>query len=162
MLVRLVRHGRAGHKKEWDGDDSLRPLDALGERNAAALARLLADQPPGRLLSSPTRRCVQTLEPLAAVWDVKVDQDAGLGPDAGALSALALLGRADEGDVLCTHGEVMSALLERLRADGTEIVNGTRRRSLLTKGTMWELDLEGGHVRRLRHVDPVAEGARAR
>ena len=37
MLVVVVRHGTAGDRANWDGEDRLRPLDARGERQAAAL-----------------------------------------------------------------------------------------------------------------------------
>jgi 8-oxo-dGTP diphosphatase len=63
----LVRHAWAGDRTEWKGDDRLRPLDERGLRQAqdlvAALERFTIDV----ILTSPYARCVQTVEPLAAV-----------------------------------------------------------------------------------------------
>lgn len=153
MLIRLVRHGRAGHKRDWEGDDRVRPLDETGRRQADALGRLLEGEPRGQLLSSPTTRCLQTLEPLAVAWGTAVATDEGLAKDAGTGALLRLLRFAEDGDVLCTHGEVMGALLERLRFGRAEIQTGAR--DVLAKGTLWELTMKHGHVRRLRHVDPL-------
>lgn len=158
MLVRLVRHGHAGHKRDWKADDALRPLDEAGRRQAAAIADLLGGERPGALLASPATRCVQTLDPLAEVWGVPVATDEALAKDAGTANVLRLLRYAEDGDVLCTHGEVMSALLARLRFGTAEIQTGER--DVLSKGTLWELTLKQGKIRRLRHVDPA--GARTR
>lgn len=158
MIVRLVRHGRAGRKRDWKADDRLRPLDDVGRRQAEAIAELLGPEPPAALLSSPTTRCVQTLEPLAGSWATAVTTDDALAKEAGTGDLLRLLRHAEDGDVLCTHGEVMSALLERLRFGRTELLTGER--DVLSKGTLWELTLKQGKIRRLRHVDPAAARAR--
>src|SRR5206468_2146730 len=63
----LVRHGAAGDRHAWHEADELRPLDEEGRWQAEALVALLAEAVIERLLSSPYLRCVQTLEPLAAV-----------------------------------------------------------------------------------------------
>lgn len=158
MMVRLVRHGHAGRKRDWKADDRLRPLDDVGRRQAEAIADLLGGGRRGTLLSSPTTRCVQTLEPLAGRWGTPVATDDALAKDAGTGDLLRLLRYADDGDVLCTHGEVMSALLARLRFGRAEIHTGER--DVLSKGTLWELTLKQGTIRRLRHVDPAAARAR--
>ena len=160
MLIRLVRHGRAGRKRDWTGDDALRPLDAVGHRQADAIGHVLGGYGPARLRCSPTVRCRQTLEPLAHAWGVEIQDEPGLSKDAGAAGVFELLRTAREGDVLCTHGEVMSAVLERFRFGGVEIHESGR--NLLAKGTFWELWVPDGRVRRLQHVDPLAAGADAR
>src|SRR5918996_824199 len=40
--VLLLRHGRAGERSSWEGDDRRRPLDELGMRQAEELVRLLS------------------------------------------------------------------------------------------------------------------------
>ena len=55
-MILLIRHGRAGKRSAWAGDDSLRPLDTKGRRQAAALPALLAGFGIERILSSPYRR----------------------------------------------------------------------------------------------------------
>ena len=61
----LIRHAQAGSREEWEGDDRERPLDARGEQQAAALVEQLAGFALERILSSPYRRCLQTVAPLA-------------------------------------------------------------------------------------------------
>lgn len=151
MLVRLVRHACAGHREGWDGDDDERPLDAVGQEQAARLAELLAPTPAGRLLSSPTRRCTETLAPLADRWGVPVEAEASLALDAPTDALLQLVtARAFDGDVLCTHGEAMAALVARL--DGVPIVGDEAH--LLAKGTGWDLTVHDGRVVALRHLVP--------
>jgi 8-oxo-dGTP diphosphatase len=147
VLVRLVRHGCAGDKQQWVGDDAARPLDALGWVQAHALADVLDLEPAGRLLSSPTRRCIATLSPLARRWDVPVVSTDALAVGADVDAVLDLLTtRACDGDVLCTHGEVMEALLARLPVEGDD--------DLLAKGSLWELTVDDGRVVDVRHVVP--------
>jgi phosphohistidine phosphatase SixA len=64
-MILLVRHAHAGEKHRWDGPDSLRPLSATGQAEAAGLVVRLEDYPVGRVLSSPTVRCQETVRPLA-------------------------------------------------------------------------------------------------
>ena len=66
MLVLLVRHGHAGAKRQWHGDDGFRPLDAQGLAQASDAGPIcLARFAPARILSSPFLRCVQTVTPLS-------------------------------------------------------------------------------------------------
>jgi 8-oxo-(d)GTP phosphatase len=61
----LVRHAKAGSRKDWPGDDDLRPLSGAGRRQAAALDPALALFGPDRMFSAPPLRCRQTITPLA-------------------------------------------------------------------------------------------------
>ena len=61
----LVRHAHAGDKHAWVGPDRLRPLSEPGRREAHGLLVQLRPYPIARILSSPTVRCLQTVEPLA-------------------------------------------------------------------------------------------------
>lgn len=63
--VVLVRHAKAGSRKNWQGEDLLRPLSGAGRRQAAALAPFLALLGPDRLVSAPPLRCRDTIAPLA-------------------------------------------------------------------------------------------------
>lgn len=65
----LVRHGRAAAGWDTDPDPG---LDALGERQAEAVAVRLAPLGPVPILSSPLRRCRETSAPLAARWAAEV------------------------------------------------------------------------------------------
>ena len=61
--VHLIRHAKAKNRLEWDDPDHLRPLTKRGRREAAALAERFRDEGLARLVSSPSVRCVQTLQP---------------------------------------------------------------------------------------------------
>jgi broad specificity phosphatase PhoE len=137
MPLLLVRHATAGNRRRWKGDDRLRPLDERGRRQADELVGQLRPFAPERVLSSPYVRCVQTVEPLAAVLGLPVEESPELAEGAGRRRALALL-RELEGTtaVLCTHGDVIEDLL----GDESE------------KGSTWALAVEGDGVRRLEYL----------
>lgn len=153
-VVCLVRHGQAGDSSQWDAPDELRPLSEHGTAQAQALVPLLAAHRPVLLVSSPFRRCVQTLEPLGERLRLAVQAHEALADDAHAddarrlLQAIAPLGPA----VACTHGELESALLESLVAAGVPLPEPLRYQ----KGSIWELTLEDGRIVSGRYVPPPA------
>jgi 8-oxo-dGTP diphosphatase len=160
-VVRLtfVRHARAGSKRAWEGDDDLRPLDELGLEQAAALApQLAAAGPVRRLVSSPTVRCVQTLEPLAALVDLPIETWDALGPHAGATGVRSTLGHPAFDDVVvCTHGEVLRPLLRTLRRRGVSRDGAhLHGRRLLAKGSAWLVTIApDGTVSSFEHLTPL-------
>jgi 8-oxo-dGTP diphosphatase len=109
VSVLLLRHARAGERAAWTGDDTLRPLDDRGLRQALAL-RDLAQRAIGRIVSSPYRRCVETVEPLADALGIPIELDDRLAEGASPQLALALLAELDCG-LACTHGDVIEAVL---------------------------------------------------
>lgn len=144
LQIDLLGHTDAGDKTAWPGDQSERPLSALGIRQAAVLAdTLLAESRFDALYSSPALRCRQTLDPLARRFGLKInvlselDEADGyalppgwetsraapisaLGASYAAgrmLRALRLVqGEVGEGRVaICSHGDVIPALLALLR-----------------------------------------------
>jgi 2,3-bisphosphoglycerate-dependent phosphoglycerate mutase len=64
--VDLVRHAHA----DWTPDEN-RPLSARGRADASALARRLDGVPVDAIYTSPARRAVETIEPLA--WACGLD-----------------------------------------------------------------------------------------
>ena len=96
MSVLLLRHARAGERDEWTGDDTLRPLDERGRLQALAL-RDLSQRAIGRIVSSPYRRCVETVEPLAEALGIPVELDDRLAEGAPPQLALSLLAELDGG-----------------------------------------------------------------
>ena len=155
--VSIVRHGCAGDSEAWAGDDAERPLDEGGFEQAAALASALDDVSVTRLMASPTRRCVQTLQPLSAHVGLDIDLSARLGPEGSLIDTLENDWTSLLGSVLCTHGELMRPLLGQIRARQTPIVTERDDEDwLLTKGSAWHLELdETGRVVELRHVAPL-------
>jgi phosphohistidine phosphatase SixA len=112
VAIVLIRHGSAGKRETWTGDDRLRPLDARGSKQAQGIASSLADWNVDRILSSPYVRCVQTVEPLATAFGVEVEERPELAEGAGPSAPIALAEElADRNAVLCTHGDVVEDLL---------------------------------------------------
>jgi phosphohistidine phosphatase SixA len=118
-MLLVVRHADAGDKRSWTGPDRLRPLSPTGCRQAEGLLIRLEDYPIDRILSSPTLRSQQTVQPLADDRFLEVEPLAALGMDAGPTQLRALFwDRGLHNVVLCTHGEVIGRLLVELVAEG--------------------------------------------
>lgn len=138
MAVFLVRHAAAGDRSKWDGPDERRPLSEKGHRQAERVADLLASNGIRRTLSSPYRRCVQTVRPLAARLGLEVETDDALAEDAFEDDVVGLVRKlAAENPVLCTHGDVIATLLDALaRQDGLRLPDDCP----CAKGSMWVLE----------------------
>lgn len=113
----LLRHASAGDRDAWPGDDRLRPLDAHGRAQAAALRDVLLARGVRRVLSSPYVRCTQTVAPL----DLDIEPDGRLAEGAPLAGVLELL-RQVEDTVACTHGDVIETVLGRSLAKGAGAV----------------------------------------
>ncbi len=152
MAIYLVRHGKAGSRHDWKGPDDERPLSKRGRRQAEALVDLLADRGIVSVSSSPSVRCVQTVEPLADKLGLAVDLRAELGEGtakadvagfvAGLLSATA---------ALCSHGDMIPIILEILAADhGLDLPEDFP----CAKGSVWELADTGSGQMTARYLPP--------
>jgi 8-oxo-dGTP diphosphatase len=150
----LIRHAHAGDRSAWRGDDSLRPLSERGWRQAEGIARLFAPPPRlRRVVSSPSLRCVQTVEPLARLHGLPVETDERLLEGADAASALALIEDEMRRGVIaaCTHGDIVPGVLDLLRS------RGVRLDGQLTwpKASTWVLDGDdAGRLVGARYVPP--------
>jgi phosphohistidine phosphatase SixA len=110
MTAIVVRHGAAGDRDRFPGDDRLRPLTAKGRRQAEALAEALRGAGVSRILSSPAVRCLDTVAPLAAASGITVEPAEELAEGADPRAALALATGGEGVVVLCTHGDVCSGI----------------------------------------------------
>ncbi len=151
----LVRHGHAGTKEGWAGDDRLRPLDDRGRRQARHLVGVIVPLKPTLLVSSPHTRCLQTMELIASKTGLEVVEDAALTPNAGrqALDRVRDLSTSESPGpvVLCTHGEVIGDVLAALASeDGIRL----SRRPPGLKGCVWVLDFRKGKVATARYISP--------
>jgi broad specificity phosphatase PhoE len=152
-VVYLVRHAHAGTKAKWEGPDVARPLSAQGRKEALGLIERLRSYPLGRVLSSPTERCLQTVQPLAARLGRAVEPNEALGVDGSGAAVVELLGDpALEEAVLCTHGEIIGEVFDELQKAGIELSEPPR----WPKGCTWILSLDGGHVLRGTYLEPLA------
>ena len=132
-LVYLVRHGDAGDRSSWVGNDAERPLDAVGREQAEVLVELLAGRELSRILTSPFLRCVQTVEPLAVARRLPVEHRPELAEGALRNDVLDLLDEAgpEAQVVLCTHGDVVEALIGRESEKGSTWVLERREDELV-------------------------------
>jgi 8-oxo-dGTP diphosphatase len=117
----IVRHASARPRDSWARADGERPLVASGKRQAMALATLLQCWRPDYVLSSPWRRCLQTMDPYSTVAGVRVRTKGGLTEDGFRRSPAKarrhtqrLLDHA-HGGALCTHRPVLEGVLQALR-----------------------------------------------
>jgi 8-oxo-dGTP diphosphatase len=103
----VVRHARAGKRREWQGDDRLRALDEKGRRQAAGLPGLLARFEIARIASSPYLRCTETVEALSEQRGLTIEERHELEEGASLEESLVLLRELGDDAVLCTHGDVL-------------------------------------------------------
>jgi phosphohistidine phosphatase SixA len=148
----VVRHADAGTKFHWDGPDVLRPLSPAGWLQAEGLVVRLDDYPVERILCSPTIRCLETVDPLARNRHLRIEPVAGLGVDSTVAETLAMVRDPGLHDaVLCTHGETIGRLLERLATDGLVLMDPPQ----WPKGSTWLLQRDQRRVR-ARYLPPLA------
>jgi len=143
MAAYVVRHANAGDRAAWKGLDRLRPLTTLGQRQAEELAESMSAEPIDTVLSSTYVRCVQTVEPLANRRKLRVEPSGDLEEGAGAERVIHLI-EAFKGRniVLCTHGDVVQEVLDRLIAQGLV----SRARASLEMGSTWVLEERDGRI----------------
>jgi 8-oxo-dGTP pyrophosphatase MutT (NUDIX family)/phosphohistidine phosphatase SixA len=117
-VVLLVRHAKAGHRDQWDGDDDARPLSGTGHEQARHLASLLPLFGPERVASAPPVRCRSTVAPLGMpVQDEPLLGEEGYwaDPPAGLARFHELAGQPGAG-VICSQGGVIPDVVGELAA----------------------------------------------
>jgi phosphohistidine phosphatase SixA len=145
----VVRHAKAGDRAEWSGDDRMRPLTKSGQRQAEAIANMLDGEAIDKILSSGYLRCVQTVEPLGSRRKLPVEPVKELEEGAGGESVLRLMQKfRGRSLVLCTHGDVVEEVLERLIAAGVL----QRARAQMEKGSTWVLEENDGKITAARYL----------
>lgn len=141
MPVYLIRHGHAGSRWQWDGEDDDRPLTDKGRRQADALVAYLGDGTVGRVMSSPSLRCVQTVEPIADHHRTHVELRRELYEGADPDRAVELILEAAPSDpVLASHGDVIPQVVRRLAARGMRTLDP----AIAQKGSLWVVEVRDG------------------
>jgi 8-oxo-dGTP diphosphatase len=113
----LVRHGSAGERSTWQGDDRERPLDTLGEEQAEALVPLLMVYGIRRVLSADVLRCTETIGPYAHVAHLPVESEPLVSEvgyaeqPARALERLLEIVGSGVPSVVCSQGKTLPSLL---------------------------------------------------
>lgn len=138
----LVRHAHAGRRSEWDGDDSLRPLDRLGQEQARRLVTVLAPFGIDEVLSAGLVRCTQTVVPVADALGLPVleraefsDEQCAADPDrtVAAVRAAAL---GPTVPLISSQGYTIPTVVEALFGPGIE--------SRTRKSAFWVLGFRDG------------------
>lgn len=131
----VVRHAKALGRKEWSRPDVLRPLSTVGKRRSDRLVPILTAYAPEQVLSSTSTRCHDTVSPFAQSAVVPLRTKRGLseeGYDVAPDKVHKHLRRTFERGrtvAVCTHGPVLTAILEDLgrRAEGIYVTRVLRR-----------------------------------
>lgn len=120
----LVRHGVAGRKSQWPGEDALRPLSSRGWRQAGEVDRLAVLFGVDRVHTAAPLRCRQTVEPVstrlgaAPVVEPLMSEKDYPGSEAAAVARLREIAAAGGVPVVCSQGRVIPDLLSRLAGAG--------------------------------------------
>jgi broad specificity phosphatase PhoE len=151
VSVLLIRHAHALPRRDWSGDDRLRPLSGRGQLQAPALVELIESWAPQRVLSSPYLRCLSTVAPLAGRLNLRVEPTEDLAEGHGLMAIALVRALADDKVALCTHGDVIPDVLVAL-ADEDRLDLGPRPRQ--AKGSVWVLDATGGRFTKATYLPP--------
>jgi 8-oxo-dGTP diphosphatase len=159
QTVLIVRHGTAGSKSRYKGDDRKRPLDKHGRAQAESLIGLLLAFGGDKLYAADRVRCHQTLEPLAEELGAVIDDEPALSEEAYSQSRKAARNRileiaaAGGTPVICTQGKVIPDLIAWwCERDGVRPDKSRNR-----KGSTWVMSLAGGRLVSADHIgSPLA------
>jgi len=129
----VLRHARAGRKLTDRSKDFKRSLDRKGREDALRLPRVIEGHlHPEAIVSSPFRRCVQTVEPLAGDLDLLIVEDDRFTPGSSERSVREAFLEVAANSVVSTHGEVIAMLFdERVRC---------------AKGAFWIVERRNGEL----------------
>lgn len=152
--VLLVRHGRAGQRSRYKGDDALRPLDKLGHAQAEALVATLRAFGAESVHAANRRRCVQTVQPIADELGEQIVLEPTLSeegywedPAAGRQRALDIASSSGV-TVICSQGKVIPDLLAWWADEDGVTLPPNRNR----KGSVWVLSLHKGKMIAADHL----------
>lgn len=159
QTVIIVRHGTAGSKSRYKGDDRKRPLDKRGRAQAESLVGLLLAFGADTLYAADRVRCHQTLEPLAEELGTTIHDEPLLTEEAYPESRKAARHRVLEiaasggTPVICTQGKVIPDLIAWwCERDGVRPDKSRNR-----KGSAWVMSLAEGRLIAADHIgSPLA------
>ncbi|WP_370186672.1 NUDIX domain-containing protein [Aeromicrobium sp.] len=123
----VVRHGKAKAREHWRRDDLLRPLTPSGRGRAEALVPLLEAYGVRRVVSSPARRCVDTVAPYAEHRGLDLRHDPRLSEETtedDVRRAVADVLAEKSPAVVCGHRPTLPWVFEALGLDAPELAPG--------------------------------------
>jgi 8-oxo-(d)GTP phosphatase len=159
QTVMIVRHGTAGSKSRYKGDDRKRPLDKHGRAQAESLVGVLLAFGADTLYAADRVRCHQTLEPLAEELGTAIHDEPLLTeeeyPESRKAARHRVLEIAASGGtpVICTQGKVIPDLIAWwCERDGVRPDKSRNR-----KGSAWVMSLADGRLVAADHIcSPLA------
>ncbi|HJR96376.1 MAG TPA: NUDIX hydrolase [Actinomycetota bacterium] len=146
--VYLVRHAKAGDREAWSEDDVLRPVTRKGRAQAEGLVMVFRQLPVDLVLSSPYVRCVQTVRPLAIARSVPLEEHDALAEGTPTADALSLVRSRGGAVVMCSHGDVVPAVVRALAEHGVDMLDPP----IWKKGSTWMLERDGGLFTSARYL----------
>lgn len=160
----VVRHASAGRRSVWKGDDSDRPLDKRGQRQAEALPALLCAYRPVQVITANVERCRQTVRPTVLAARLPLAEEPLFSEDGfraepeAAVSRLVALAGAGAPTVVCSQGKSIPGLLDGLCS---ELDGKLRGDPAIRKGGAWLVHVAWGADRLpdiigLERVTPLA------
>lgn len=149
----LVQHADANRSGPGPTDGKCPRLTHRGRAQAEELALRLSGLPIARVLASPARPCLQTVEPLATDVGVPVEPCALLAAAADLdLVARFLTATETENAVLCTNRELILGVFSQLALSGTRLIDGL---ALMDMAGAWALHGGGGLPIRVDCLRPL-------
>jgi 8-oxo-dGTP pyrophosphatase MutT (NUDIX family) len=157
--VLIVRHGTAGSKSRYKGDDRKRPLDKHGRAQAESLVGVLLSFGADALYAADRVRCQQTLEPLAEELGANIQSEPLLTEEAypenrkAARHRVLEIAAAGGTPVICTQGKVIPDLIAWwCDRDGVRPDKSRNR-----KGSTWVMSLAEDRLIAADHIgSPLA------
>ena len=138
MILYFLRHGVAGNREDWKGDDALRPLTKKGMKNMVSQAKTIdeMDLELDVIITSPLARAFQTADIVADELDMgdKLVQDERLGPG---------FGSDDLVEILQSHPEASNILLVGHEPDFSQTISALigGSRLVVKKGGLARVDV---------------------
>ncbi|OMC03325.1 NUDIX hydrolase [Mycobacterium sp. NS-7484] len=152
--VIVVRHGSAGRRSRFKGDDRKRPLDKKGRAQAESLVGQLLAFGATTLYAADRLRCHQTITPLAQELGVDIHNEPALSEEGyahdhkAARSRLLDIAARAGTPVICSQGKVIPGLISWwCEREGVRPTTTGNR-----KGSSWVLSLAGGRLIAADHM----------
>ena len=146
--ILYVRHGRAHRRRNWEGDDNLRPLDKKGRRQAEMLVPMLLPYKPTAVYSAEPDRCQATAAPLADELNVDVQveplfgDEAWLRDEVGCKRRFTELIDAGGTSVVVSQGISIPEMTAWLSLNGRLPLDEVEAK----KASVWVLSFNGGQL----------------
>jgi 8-oxo-dGTP diphosphatase len=154
QTVIIVRHGTAGDRSRYRGDDRNRPLDKHGRAQAESLVGQLLAFGAEELFAADRVRCHQTLDPLAEELGAVIHDEPALTEEAyaddrkAARQRILEIAEKSAAPVICTQGKVIPDLITWwCERDGVRPDKSRNR-----KGSTWVMSLSDGRLVAADHI----------